>query len=147
MIVERSIHADVPVEVAYAYLADFENSREWDAGTVTTVLESGDGGVGTRYRNTSRFLGRETHLVYTVIERRENEILRLKGKNKTVTVNDTMTFARDGSGTVLTYRAEFDFHGIAGVISPLLRPAVNHLAEGAEDGLQRELGRLATTQD
>ena len=47
-------------QVVFAYLSDFTTTTEWDPGTVRTTRESGDGGIGTRYRNVSRFLGRET---------------------------------------------------------------------------------------
>ena len=42
----------------FTYLLDFENAEEWDAGTVSCRRTSGDGGVGTHYRNVSEFRGR-----------------------------------------------------------------------------------------
>ncbi len=53
---------DARPERVFAYLADFTHTEEWDPGTVRTHRVSGDGGVGTTYANTSRFLGRETDL-------------------------------------------------------------------------------------
>ena len=144
MLIERTVHADVPVATAFAYLADFEHTEEWDGGTVRTERVSGDGGVGTRYHNTSRFLGRETELVYTLLERVENQRLHLRGVNKTVTADDTMTFTAEGpSRTSVTYRAEFAFHGVARFLAPLLRPALTKLGDEAEDGLRRAFDRLA----
>ena len=51
MDVERSFVVDRPVEEVFDFLADFENTESWDPGTVETRRTSGDGGLGTRYRN------------------------------------------------------------------------------------------------
>ena len=45
------IHTPLPIEDAFAYLADFANSEEWDPGVATAErIGSGEVGVGTRYR-------------------------------------------------------------------------------------------------
>ena len=64
MRIERTVTTPTPLPTVFAYLSDFTTTTEWDPGTVRTVRESGNGGTGTRYRNTSRFAGRETELVY-----------------------------------------------------------------------------------
>ena len=51
----------------------------------------GDGGVGTTYRNISKFLGRESELTYTVTELPRRGTFALRGENKTVTAHDTMS--------------------------------------------------------
>ena len=60
MKLERTVETAAAPSVVFAYLADFTTTTEWDPGTVETMLVSGDGGVGTRYRNVSSFLGRKT---------------------------------------------------------------------------------------
>ena len=98
MRVERVVTTDTPLDRVYAYLSDFTNTTEWDPGTVRTERISGDGGVGTAYRNISTFLGRQTELTYTVVERVEGKVIALQGVNKTVRAKDTMTFAPAGAG-------------------------------------------------
>ena len=66
--VQRTIVVDKPIEVVFGYLSDFTTTTEWDPGTVRTEWQSGNGDVGTEYRNTSRFLGRTVELVYIVEE-------------------------------------------------------------------------------
>ena len=68
--IERVLTVDKPTALVWDYLSDFCSTNDWDPGTVETVRTSGDGGPGTTYRNTSRFLGRETRLTYTVTEMR-----------------------------------------------------------------------------
>jgi len=156
MEIERTVTVDQPVDRVFAYLSDFTTTTEWDPGTVRTERLTGDGGVGTRYRNVSRFLGRETELEYVVVDHVPGERLALRGENATVVAHDTMTFVRTvpvsgtGSGaaagsaesTTVTYRADFAFKGVAKLVAPLLAPAFKKLGDDAERGMREALGRL-----
>ena len=55
---------------------------------------SGDGGVGTTYDNTSKFMGRETELTYEVVTHQPDRLFALRGENKSVVAHDTMEIAR-----------------------------------------------------
>ena len=146
MEIVRSVTVARPVDRVFAYLGDFTTTTEWDPGTVRTERVSGDGGVGTRYRNTSSFMGRRTELEYVVVERVPDERLALRGENATVVAHDTMTFTPapvgQGAGTTVTYRADFEFKGIARFVAPLLAPALKKLGDEAERGLREALSRL-----
>src|SRR6478752_7726968 len=153
MEIERSVTVAHPVDRVFAYLSDFTNTTEWDPGTVRTERVSGDGGLGTRYHNVSKFLGRETELDYMVIEHVPDERLALRGENATVVAKDTMTFVRTvtgsgapgdraGEGTTVTYRADLEFKGLAKLVAPLLAPALKKLGDEAQQGLRDALGRL-----
>ena len=154
MEIERTVTVGHPVDRVFAYLSDFTNTTEWDPGTVRTERVSGEGGVGTRYHNVSKFLGRRTELDYLVIESVPGERFALRGENATVVAKDTMTFVRtvtgsgapgDGAaeGTTVTYRADFEFKGLAKLVAPLFAPAFKKLGDEAEQGLRDALGRLA----
>ena len=143
MDIVRSVTVDQPVERVFTYLSDFTTTTEWDPGTVRTTREVGDGGVGTRYRNVSRFLGRETELVYVVEELSPLQRVRLRGENRTVVAHDTMSFTANTDGTTtVTYRASFELNGLARLAGPLLGPAFRRLGDEAEHGLRTALGRL-----
>ena len=58
----RTVTTRWDADSVFAYLLDFEHAEEWDSGTVSCERLTGDGGIGTRYRNVSKFLGRETEL-------------------------------------------------------------------------------------
>ena len=140
MQIVRSLTVPRPPHEVFDYLRDFTNTMEWDPGTVRTTLEDGTGGVGTRYHNVSKFLGRETELTYVVEEETPPATLRLRGENKTVVAHDTMTLTPTGTGgTELTYRAEFDFKGLARWVAPLAAPAFRKLGNDAEEGLRKAL--------
>jgi uncharacterized protein YndB with AHSA1/START domain len=138
--IHRTLRTPRPAEEVFAYLQDFTTTEEWDPGTVRTNRISGDGGVGTRYRNVSRFLGRQTELTYVVEEVDAPRRLRLRGENRSVVTHDTMTLAPvPTGGTELSYRAEFAFKGMARWVAPMLRPALGRLGDKAEQGLREAL--------
>ena len=139
MEISRTLQVPRSPEEVFAYLQDFTTTEEWDPGTVRTTRLEGDGGVGTRYRNVSRFLGRETELEYVVEEADSPGRLRLRGENKTVVSEDTMTLKPAPGGTELTYRAEFTFKGVSRFVAPLLAPAFKRLGDEAEKGLRDAL--------
>ncbi|HET8594425.1 MAG TPA: SRPBCC family protein [Intrasporangium sp.] len=144
MDVERTVTTSAPLEAVFGYLADFTTTTEWDPGTIRTIRLEGDGGIGTTYHNTSRFLGRETELTYVVEQFVPGRVVHLRGENGTVLANDTISFApTPAGGTRVTYRAAFSFKGLARLGAPLLAPAVRRLADGAERGLYECLDRLA----
>ena len=120
---ERTVRVQKPLDEVFAYLSDFTTTTEWDPGTVKTVRTSGDGTFGTEYQNTSTFAGRQTELTYVVVDLVPNRHITLRGENKTVIAQDTMTFRQTGSDTEVTYTADFTFKGIAKLVAPLLRPA------------------------
>ncbi len=140
--IRRTVVAAKPVDTVFAYLADFANAEEWDAGTVSCRRLSGDGGVGTTYENVSSFRGRKTTLVYEVMECVENERLVLRGANKTVTAVDTMTFDPAPDGTRVTYNADFTFKGLAALLAPFLKKPLATLGDEAEKSLAAALARL-----
>lgn len=142
VVISRTVTVEQPVDRVFAYLSDFTTTTAWDPGTVRTVLDSGDGGVGTRYQNTSRFLGRTTELTYIVTDLVPDQRIQLRGENKTVVAEDTMTLVPVPGGTEVTYRADFTFKGLAAWAAPLLRPALNRLGDRAETGLRRALEAL-----
>lgn len=145
MLLQRTVLTPADPERVFAYLSDFTTTTEWDPGTVTTERISGDGGVGTTYRNVSKFLGRESMLTYTVTEHAPPTRFGLRGENATVVAHDTMEVHAAGAGTQVTYTADFRFKGVARFLAPLLRPALTRLGDDAEEGLAEALGRLATS--
>lgn len=138
----RIVTVAKPLDTVFAYLADFTTTTEWDPGTVKTIRTAGDGTVGTEYLNTSTFAGHETQLTYVVQELVQNQRISLRGKNKTVTAHDTMTFRQTENGTEVTYTADFAFKGVARLLAPLLRAAFNRLGDRAQTGMTAALTRL-----
>ena len=127
---QRELTTDSAPDAVFAYLSDFTTTEQWDPGTVRTVRIAGDGGVGTRYGNTSRFAGRTSELVY--------EVTALIP----VIAHDTITVTAQPGGCLVTYRVRFAFQGWLRWAEPLLRPAVANLLDKGAQGLRRELARI-----
>lgn len=142
MKIQRTVTVDKPLSTVFAYLSDFTTTTEWDPGTVRTVRQSGDGGVGTSYHNTTKFAGRETELVYVVEELVPDRRFTLRGENKTLVAHDTLEFSGDGSRSTVTYTADFEFKGLTRFVAPLLAPAFTKLGNDAERGMREALSRL-----
>lgn len=139
IILTKTLNSKKSADELFAYFSDFTTTNEWDPNTVKTTKLSGEGGVGTKYANTSSFNGRESSLVYEVIEFQSNKLIRLRGENKSLTAIDTMKVEDLGSERRFTYEARFKFKGIAKVAAPFLKKAFDKLAADAEDGLRKVL--------
>jgi uncharacterized protein YndB with AHSA1/START domain len=76
---EHSVVIDRPIEDVFAYLTDANNDSLWQAATLETEQTSeAPVGVGTIYRNVSKFLGRriETTFEVTVHESPRKQCIR-----------------------------------------------------------------------
>jgi carbon monoxide dehydrogenase subunit G len=142
MRLQKTVVVDKPLDTVFGYLSDFTTTTEWDPGTVLTVNQHGDGGVGTTYLNTSTFLGRQTQLTYVVRAFVPAQRVQLRGENKTVIAVDTMSFRSVDGGTEVTYQAEFTVKGPSRLLAPLLRPAFERLGTKAQAGMRDALNRL-----
>lgn len=139
---QREVTTDAAPDAVFAYLADFTTTEQWDPGSVRTVRVAGDGGVGTRYENTSKFAGRTSELVYEVIGVTPGESIRLRGENSSLIAHDTITVHPHPDGSQVTYRVEFAFQGLLRWAEPLLRFAVGNLMDNGARGLRRELAKI-----
>lgn len=140
--VERTITVSTPLDKVWNYLSDFSTSAEWDPPSVSTMRTSGDGGVGTTYRNVSEFLGMKTEVDYVVTESIERERFQLKGDAGSIQLLDTMHFATHGEGTTVTYHAQFDASGAAKLAEPLMPAALALLANKVAKSLEEHLAAL-----
>jgi hypothetical protein len=71
-----------------------------------------------------------------------HSLFRLRGENKTVTAVDTMEIVAVGTGTKVTYTADFTFKGAAKLVTPFLGKAFKKLGDEAEEGLREALATL-----
>jgi carbon monoxide dehydrogenase subunit G len=139
----RSFTTRTPPEAVFAYLADFTHAEEWDPGTVECHRLDGDGGVGTRYRNVSSFLGRSTTVEYVAEELEPSTYLHFRGSNEQFTGHDRLRLEPAEGGTSVTYDADLDFSGRAKVAVPLVVAYLPFLANKTVRQLRERLDRIA----
>ncbi|MBA2446139.1 MAG: SRPBCC family protein [Nocardioidaceae bacterium] len=142
MTIKRTAIVSKPLSQVFDYLADFRNAVEWDSGTVACTRRSGDGGVGTTYANTSKFLGRKTDLTYVVETLEPPHRLVLRGENATVVGRDTLVLTSADGSTRVDYTAAFDFKGAVRFLQPLLRLPLEKLGNDSQKTLLGALSRL-----
>lgn len=141
--VSRTFTTTAPPEAVFDYLADFTNAEEWDPGTVSCERVSGDGGVGTVYRNVSSFLGRTTEITYTTVESERPTRIHLIGRNAQFEGHDVLGIRASGTGSEVTYTAEFAFSGAAQFAAPAVAAYLPVLARKTVGQLRSCLDRLA----
>jgi uncharacterized protein YndB with AHSA1/START domain len=140
--IERTVTTPAPPEKVFPYLVDFRNAEEWDSGTESCQRVSGDGGVGTVYRNVSSFAGNTVELDYTVEEVAEPTFV-IVGRNDTTTSHDTITVSPTGDGgSEVVYRADFTFSGLARFAGPIMKPLLERLGDKTAEQLKGALDRL-----
>ena len=142
------IETTLPIDEAFAYVADFANSQEWDPGVATAErLDPGPVGVGSRYRLGVRMGGRVAPMEYRISVFESPTRVVLNGSGSGVTAVDDIRFERLEAGTRIDYTADIKLGGVLGLIQPLLGRAFANLAKNAVGGMQRTLdGRAATTE-
>lgn len=144
-VTERTFEVDREPTVVLAYLADFENAKYWDPGTKSCErIGEGPIEVGARWHNVSKFAGRETELEYR-LDVLEPGHIRLIGENKTAVSTDDIRIAPAGDSltrSVVTYRSEVVFHGLAKVAGPFVQPEFERLGDKTVEGITREVSQL-----
>jgi carbon monoxide dehydrogenase subunit G len=140
--VERVMTVQKPLDTVVEYLKDFARTESWDPGTMfCTRQDTGPIREGSAWRNRSQFRGRETELDYELV-RLEPAHLTFVGRNKTATSTDDLTFEPSGDQTVITYRADVSFHGVAKLAGPFLRGEFERLGDEVADRMPKVLEAL-----
>lgn len=133
---------------AFAYLSDFSTSQEWDPGVVrATRLDSSAIREGSEVGLVARFLGRETTLLYRVVEYDPPNAVTFLGENATVTSRDRITFAASGRGTRVAYQADLQLKGAMRLADPLLAIAFKRVGDRALANMRRVLARPEPSKD
>ncbi len=140
--VRRTFVTPTAPEAVFAFLADFRNAEEWDPGTVTCELTTGQVGPGAVYRNVSEFLGRTTELTYTTLVHEPATRLHFQGTNDSFVGDDRLTLAPEGTGTRVEYHATFDLKGASALAVPVVAAYLPFLATKTIKQLSRTLDAL-----
>jgi carbon monoxide dehydrogenase subunit G len=143
------IETTLPIEAAFAYVADFANSQEWDPG-VASAERIGPGPVGlqTRYRLGVRLGRRVAPMEYRITVFDPPDRVVLVGEGSGVAAVDEIRFSRAGTGTLIDYVADIQLHGWLRLIQPFAGGAFKRIARDAADGMERTLAaRAATTRE
>lgn len=122
---------------ALSYVADFARAEEWDPSVINSKRrDEGQLGEGSSFDLTVRLAGRVLPLRYELVELSDSRAV-LRARTKSFESRDTVSVARNGQRTELTYDARIDLLGWRKVFNPLLAVSFGRLATRAEAGLRR----------
>lgn len=137
-----TINSALTAEVAFAYMASFDNAVEWDPSVVrASRVDSGDLRVGSAFLIVSRFAGRSVPLRYEIITLHPGRRMTLEARNGTFASIDTITVSPASDGSTVTYDARLVFRGPARIAEPLMRLVFNRVGRRADASLRVHLNR------
>lgn len=137
-----TVRSRLDVDEAFAYLADFAHSAEWDPGVVEARrLTHAPIGLGTRFRVVASSLGRRIPLEYEVSAYEPAKRVELTAESAMIRSVDEITFTATGTGTNVTYDADLRGRGAFRLADPLLALVFRRIGDRARDGLQEALNR------
>jgi hypothetical protein len=131
----------MPVDQAFAYMADLRNFEEWDPGVVRSAQVRGESpSSGAAYDVTVENVGRETTLRYEVTDYEPPNRIQVVGKTWWLDVIDVIDVSEDDRGTLVVYDATLVLPFPLSVADKLLDRAFQKIGDRAARGMERALG-------
>lgn len=141
------IETALPIEEAFAYLADFANSQEWDPGVASAErIGSDEIGVGTRFRLGVRQGDRVVPMEYRITDFDQPSRVVLAGSGSGINAVDELRFERSGNGTIVDYTADIRLDGFLRLVQPFLGGTFRRIAADASGGIRSTLAARAAAR-
>jgi len=141
------IETPLPLDEAFAFVADFTNAKDWDPGVATSErLDPGPVAVGARYRLGVRMGGGVASMEYRVTALEPLRRVVLAGEGSGVSAVDDIRFEATPGGTRIDYTADIRLRGAKRLAAPFAGGAFAKIARQARDGMQRALDERAATR-
>jgi carbon monoxide dehydrogenase subunit G len=142
--IHERIETSLPLDDAFAFVADFANAERWDPGVASSVRANpGPVGVGARYRLGIRMRGRVVPMDYEVTTFDPPNLVVLEGTGSGVAATDEIRFTAHEGGTGIDYVADIRLVGRMRLLAPFAGGALARIGRDARDGMQRALDRRA----
>jgi hypothetical protein len=135
------VHTPLPVEEAFAFMADLTNFARWDPGVVDARQVVGDEPEhGAEYDVEVRGPLRPLTLRYRLSTHRPPDAVVAEASTRRLTSIDRITVEPgDDGGSVVTYDANLVVNGAPRFAEPLVRAVFNRIGRRAERGLVEAL--------
>ena len=139
-ILHETVTTRLPIEEAFAFVADFANAPAWDPGTAASErLDEGPAGVGARYRLDVRMGGRVAPMEYRIARWEPSVRVVLEGAGSGVRAVDEIRFVATPAGTTVDYTADIRLIGWRRLLAPFAGSAFRRIAGEAAAGMQAAL--------
>jgi carbon monoxide dehydrogenase subunit G len=131
-------------DVAFAYLAQFDNTAHWDPGVSDAHAETdGPPALGSVYAVTVELGAGPEVLRYAITDYAPPNRVVLEAEGTKFRSRDELTVEPEGTGSLVSYEARRDLKGLMKVGAPFAGRALRTAGDAAVEGLARELARLA----
>jgi hypothetical protein len=135
-----SIESPKPPAETFAYLAAFDNIRDWDPSVASAKrLDDGEVRLGSAFEVVVRVGKRELPLRYEVVRFEAGELIALEATARWFRSYDVISVTAKGGGSVASYDALLELKGLARLAAPLMARAFRKIGDDAAAGLRRVL--------
>jgi carbon monoxide dehydrogenase subunit G len=139
-VLREQIITSLPIDEAFAFVADFANSMHWDPGVASSKrIDEGSVGLGARYALEVRMGGGVTPMEYEITGFEAPRRVVLAGTGSRVTAVDEIRFESTNRGTRIDYRADIRLRGLFRLAEPFLGGAFAKIGRDALAGMQHAL--------
>lgn len=143
-ILRERIETALPLDEAFAFVADFATAAHWDPGVATSERTNpGPVGVGARYRLGVRMGGRVAPMDYEITTFEPSRRVVLTGSGSGVAAVDDIRFEASPTGTRIDYTADIRLQGLRRLLAPFAGGTFARIARDARDGMKRALDQRA----
>jgi carbon monoxide dehydrogenase subunit G len=140
----ETIETSLQAEEAFAYIADFANSKVWDPGVATAErIDPGPVGLGARYNVGVLLRGKVSPMEYRITTYEPSTRVILTGEGSNVSAVDEIRFEPIPTGTRIDYTADIHLGGWMRLVEPFAGGAFDKLAKDALGGMQKTLEERA----
>ena len=144
-ILHETVTTELPIERAFAFVADFANAPAWDPGTASSErIDEGPVGVGATYRLGVRMGGRVAPMEYRVTRWEPPVRVVLHGAGSGVRAVDDIRFAETSGGTTVDYTADIRLTGWLRLLAPFAGGAFRRIGSRAAAGMRAALEARST---
>jgi carbon monoxide dehydrogenase subunit G len=143
-VLHEVVETRLPLDQAFAFIADFSNSERWDPGTAwSKPLGDPTPAVGATYQLGVRMGSRVTPMEYRITKLEPHARVVLEGSGSNVRATDDIGFEATPSGTRIQYRANIRLTGWLRLIAPFAGGAFRKIARDAREGMKSTLDSMA----
>ena len=130
------IQTGMPVDSAFAFMADLRNFERWDPGVSSSHQVTGDGpAVGACYA----VIANGTELVYSVTDFDYPHRIVAEANTDRLRSYDVITVEERDGGSLVAYDATLTLKGGYRILEPLMALLFRRIGSRADRGLQQAL--------
>jgi len=143
-VLREQIVTSLPIDDAFAFVADFANAMHWDPGVASSKqIGESPTALGSRYQLEVRMGGGVTPMEYEITSFEAPRRVVLTGKGARVAAVDDIRFEAVPGGTRVDYEADIRLRGIFRLAEPFLGGAFTKIGRDALNGMRGTLDERA----